>query len=83
MNRPTLALIGEGGEREFVIPESRMRRGAGPGGFNLGNLIINAAPGQDPLAIARAAIAELSRRMARSRRVRRAFGDAGRGSLFG
>lgn len=83
VSRPTLALIGEGGEREFVIPESRLRRGAGPGGFNLANLIINAAPGQDPLAIARAAVAELSRRMARSRRTRRAFGDAGRGSLFG
>ena len=27
MTRPTLALIGEAGEREYVIPESKMRGG--------------------------------------------------------
>lgn len=27
VDRPTLAIVGEGGEREFIIPESKMKRG--------------------------------------------------------
>lgn len=44
MTRPTLALIGEGGEDEYVIPASKMPRGGGVsvtvnvGGVQAGNL---------------------------------------------
>ena len=35
VDRPTLALLGEGGEREYVIPESKMRGGVQLGGIHL------------------------------------------------
>ncbi len=85
MNRPTLALIGEGGEREFVIPESKLRSAASRWGGGAvvapGAITVNAAPGQDPRAIARFTIAELQRSMARSRRTRRSMGGDHRSIL--
>lgn len=41
VTRPTLALIGEGGEREYVIPESKMGRfGGGGGGIQIGSVTV-------------------------------------------
>lgn len=85
MTRPTLGLIGESGT-EYVIPQERLRamvsRGGGGGAVVApGAITVNAAPGQDPRAIARFTIAELQRSMARSRRTRRSMGGDHRSIL--
>lgn len=83
MTRPTNARIGESGT-EFVLPAARLRdlMGSGGGGVAIGGITINAAPGQDPKAIARYTMGEIERKVAHSRRARRTFGGSGRGSLF-
>lgn len=49
VSKPTLALIGEGGEGEWVIPESKM--GAAHGGVQL-SLVVNALDGTSTAATA-------------------------------
>lgn len=77
-------IVGESGT-EFVLPAARLRDIAGVGGgggVTVGSVVVNAAPGQDPKAIAQETISLLERRVAHSRRTRRTIGGAGRGSLF-
>lgn len=84
MTRPTFARLAESGT-EFVLPEARLRdlvQAGGGGGVTVGSVVVNAAPGQDPKAIAQETISLLERRVAHSRRTRRTIGGAGRGSLF-
>lgn len=42
VTRPTLALLGEGGEDEYVIPRSKMRGGGGVT-VNIGGVSVQAA----------------------------------------
>ena len=43
MTRPTLALVGDGGEDEFVIPKSKMGRMGGGVTVNVGGVNVQAA----------------------------------------
>lgn len=53
VDRPTLALIGEGGENEYVIPESKMQQFLGGSGGNTNVTVTNYINGaQDPRMVA-------------------------------
>lgn len=57
VDRPTLALLGEGGEREYVIPESKMP------GLSFGGINISISGGDDPRQIAAIAGAAAERKV--------------------
>lgn len=79
MTRPTLALLGEGGEPEYVIPQSKMR-GFGGGGISFGD--INIQGDRDPVATANRAAEAVRSKILTSGAMRGAVVRTANGSRF-